>query len=228
MTQRYLFVAALVLLFVVPTLITAERLAAASLQSSYSHDTKGLEAQYQPFLKAFNKGQAPPYDKEFTAFILPDPSAWFGQYFEVMQIQALADEYEAKIAAWQKSEVTIKTKLWPSGTQFKVHCKAHPPTAPGFPPRQNAFQPKQPIPIEQFDVEFEADKLGARGGRSVSSLVNMVWVDGAYRYVGGGAYPFWSMPDSAQQKKRNSSFLEFWPWRAIRTFLVFSSDGRSV
>lgn len=201
MTQRYLFVAGLVLLFAVPAMITAESFAAVPLSSSYSHDAKGLEAEYQPFLKAFNKGQAPPYDKEFTALTLPDPAGWFGQYFEMVQVQALVDDYEAKIAAWQKSDATIMTKLWPPGTHFKVHCKTHPPSAPGFPPRQNAYQPKESIPIEQFEVEFEADKIGARGGRSLSSLVNTVWADGAYRYVGGGAYPFWSMPDSAQQKK---------------------------
>jgi hypothetical protein len=201
MNQRCVFVACLVLLFGVPAVITGESLAAVSLPLGYSHDAKGVEAEYQPFLKAFNKGQAPPYDKEFADFILPDPSAWFGQYFEIGQVQALVDDYEAKIAAWQKSEVTIKLKLWPAGTHFKLHCKAHLPSDPGFPPRQNAYQPKQPIPIEQFEVRFEADKVGASGGTAISSLVSMVWVDGAYRYVGGGAYPFWSMPDRTQPKQ---------------------------
>jgi hypothetical protein len=201
MTQRCLFVVALALLFAVSALITAENFAAVALPSSYSHDAKGLEAEYQPFLKAFNKGQAPLYDKEFIAFNLPDPSAWFGQYFEMTQVKAVVDDYEAKIAAWQKSEFTILTKIWPPGTHFKVHCKTHTPSSPGFPPRQNALQPNKPIPIEQFEVEFEADKIGERGGRSLSSLVNMAWVDGAFRYFGGGAYPFWSMPDSPPQKK---------------------------
>lgn len=230
MTQRYLFVAGLVLLFAVPALISAESLGAVSLPSSYSHDAKGLEAEYQPFLKAFNKGQVPPYDKEFAAFIRPDRSAWFGQYFEMTQVQALVDDYEAKIALWQKSEVTIKTKLWPPGTHFKVHCKAHLPSDPGFPPRQNAYQPKQPIPIEQFEVAFEADKVGARGARSASTLVNMVWVDGAYRYVGGVSYPFWSMPDSAQLKKprefRSSSFGR--GEQSACSFLAFNSGRRTV
>jgi hypothetical protein len=230
MTQRYLFVAGLVLLFAVPAVITAESLAAVSLPSSYSQDAKWLEAEYQPFLKAFNKGQAPSYDKEFTDFILPDPSAWFGQYFEIRQVQALVDEYEAKIAAWQKSEATIKTKIWPPGTHFQVHCKAHPPSAPGFPPRQNAYQPKQPIPIEQFEVEFEADKQGARGGRAMSSLVNMVWVDGAYRYVGGGACPFWSMPDRAQPKESQSFCSSNFGLgeQSARSFLASSSGRRRV
>ena len=72
-----------------------------------------------------------------------------------------------------------------------------------FPPHQNAYQPSKPIAMEQFEVEFEADKTGD-GGRSASALVNTVWADGAYRYVGGGAYPFWSMSDSSPQKSRNS------------------------
>jgi len=99
--QRYLIWAGLVSLLAVPALITTESFAAVALPSGYSQDAKGLEAEYQPFLKAFNKGQAPPYDKEFAAFILPDPSGWFGQYFEMAQVQAVVDDYEAKIAAWQ-------------------------------------------------------------------------------------------------------------------------------
>ena len=201
MRQGYLFVAGFVLLSAVPGLISGNNFAAASLPSSYSHDAKGLEGEYQPFLKAFNKGQAPPFDKEFEALRLPDPPGWFGQYFEMEHVQALVGDYEAKIAAEQKSLVTIMTKLWPSGTHFKVHCKTHPPFPPGFAPRQNAYQPKTPIPIEQFEVEFEADKMGERGGRSMSSLVNTVWAGGAYRYLGGGAYPFWSTPDRLEKEK---------------------------
>jgi hypothetical protein len=201
MRRSYLFFAGFVLLSAVPVAVPANNFAAASLSSSYGHDAKGLEEEYQPFLKAFNRGQAPPFDKEFTALTLPDPPRWFGQYFEMEQVQALVDDYEAEVAAEQKSLITIMTKLWPSGTKFKVHCKIHPASPPGLPPRQNAYQPKKPIPIEQFDVELQADKMGTRGGSSMSFIVNTVWEDGAYRYVGKGAYPFWSMPDSSQQQK---------------------------
>lgn len=201
MRRGNLLAAGLVLLSAVPVLITANSFATMPLPSGYSHDAKGLETEYQPFLTAFNNGQAPPFDKEFTTLTLPDPTGWFGQYFEMEQVQALVDDYEAEIAAEQKSLFTMMTKVWPSGTHFKVHCKTHPPSPPGLPPRQNAYQPKKPIPVEQFEVEFEADKLGARGGRSLTLLVNAVWADGAYRYVGKGAYPFWSMRDSSQQQK---------------------------
>ena len=119
MMQRCLFVAGMVLLLAAPTIITAESFASVPLPSRYSHDAMGLEAEYQSFLKAFNKGQAPPYDKEFTALILPDPTGWFGRYFEMVQVRAVVDDYEAKITAWQKSEVTIMTKIWPPRSAFQ-------------------------------------------------------------------------------------------------------------
>ena len=31
-----------------------------------------------------------------------------------------------------------------------------------FPPHQNAYQPSKPIAMEQFEVEFEADKIAWR------------------------------------------------------------------
>jgi hypothetical protein len=201
MRLGYLVVAGLILLSAFPALTTANRSAAVLFASGYRHDAKGLEAEYQPFLNAFNKGQAPPFDKEFAALTLPDATEWFGEYFETEHVQALVDDYQAEVAAEQKSLFTIMTKVWPSGTHFKVHCKPQPPFPAEFQPRQNAYEPKKAVPVEQFQVEFEADKLGAKGGRSVSNLVNTVWADGAYRYLGKGAYPFWSMPDTPAQKK---------------------------
>jgi hypothetical protein len=197
MRLGYLVVAGLILLSASPALTIANRSVAVSFASSYRQDAKGLEAEYQPFLNAFNEGQAPPFDKEFAALTLPDPAGWFGQYFETEHVQALVDDYEAEIAAEQKSLFTIMTKFWPSGTHFKVHCKLHPPSPARFQPRQDAYEPKKAIPVEQFDVEFEADRPGTKNGRSMSILVNTVWTDGAYRYVGKGAYPFWSMPDAS-------------------------------
>jgi|SRR6266403_2655849 hypothetical protein len=201
MRLGYLVVAGLMLL-TVSLRFTTVSTSAVSFASHYSHDAKGLEAEYQPFLDAFNKGQAPPFDKEFSTLTIPDPTLWFGEYFETEQVQALVDDYKAEVAAEQKSRFTIMTKLWPSGTHFKVHCKPHPPSPAGFQPRQNAYQPKKAVSIEQFNVEFEANKPSMNGGgRSMSILVNTVWVDGAYRFVGKGAYPFWSMPDTPAQRR---------------------------
>src|ERR1700722_2307980 len=194
----YLIVAGSILLY---ALTIATRSIPISFASNYRQDAKGLEAEYQPFVNAFNKGQAPPFDKEFATLSLPDPAEWFGQYFETEHVQALVDDYDAEVAAGQKSLFTIMKKIWPLGTHFKVHCKPHPPSPAGFQPRQDAYEPKKAVPVEQFDVEFEADRLGTNGGRSMSSLVNLAWEDGAYRELAGGAYPFWSMPDTPAHKR---------------------------
>ena len=171
-----------------------------SFASDYSRNAKGLEGEYQSFLDAFNKGQTPPFDKEFSALTIPDPALWFGEYFETEQAPALVDDYKAEVVK-EKALFSFMTTFWPSGTHFKVHCKPHRPSPARFPPRQNAYEPKKPVLIEQFNVEFEANKPSIKGGSSMSFLVNTVWIDGAYRLVGEGTYPFWAMPETPAQRR---------------------------
>jgi hypothetical protein len=65
-------------------------------------------------------------------------------------------------------------------------------------PRRDAIAPRSSIPVEQFVCEFDpTPKL--KYGR-FSMFVNYVYVDGAFRYVGTGAYPFWSMTDASPKK----------------------------
>jgi hypothetical protein len=51
--------------------------------------------------------------------------------------------------------------------------------------------PISEVSVEQFDVKVTSEQ-----GRSMSTLENYVYVEGAVRYLGKGAYPFWSMPDA--------------------------------
>ncbi|HMI52830.1 MAG TPA: hypothetical protein VK525_15065 [Candidatus Saccharimonadales bacterium] len=197
----YLVVTSLMLLPVSPRIATIGPYS-LSFASDYSRDAKGLEGEYQPFLDALNKGQTPPFDKEFSSLTIPDPALWFGEYFETEQVQALVDDYKAEVAK-EKLISTFMTKFWPSGTHFKVHCKPHRPSSAKFPPRPDAYEPKKEISIERFEVEFKSDKpsLSHEHSYSMSFSVNVVWVDGAYRYLGGGAYPFWAMPETLEQRR---------------------------
>ena len=172
---------------------------AAPLPEGYTQDAKGIEQEYQPFLNAFNAGTAQP-EQKLTALSLPDPNAWFSQYFDPSQVAGLVNDYAALTAAHQRSYLTIMKSFWPSGTHFEVHCESHPITPPSFPPRENAYQPNKPVPIVQFDVTLVADRVGTLGGNTASSLINVVWLDGAYRFLGKGAYPFWSMPKHISRK----------------------------
>jgi len=53
--------------------------------------------------------------------------------------------------------------------------------------------------VEQFNIEFQEKDLAKR----FSFLGNFVYVDGAFRYVGKGALPFWSMPDANDPAKQH-------------------------
>ena len=57
--------------------------------------------------------------------------------------------------------------------------------------RADAVLPSTPVAIQAYQIKFIA-----QNGKTFSELSNFVDVDGTYRYVGGGAYPFWSMPEN--------------------------------
>ena len=80
--------------------------------------------------------------------------------------------------------------------RFHVHCKPpdHDPTK-RISPRRDSMLPHKQVAVEQFEVKMAADEK-----LRFSFLGNNVYVDRAYRYVGKGAYPFWSMPDATREK----------------------------
>jgi hypothetical protein len=87
----------------------------------------------------------------------------------------------------------------PPGTRFRVRCKLpHADPTMRISPRPDAILPSAAMSVEQFVTEFDSiPKI--KNGR-FSLVVNYVYADGAFRYVGKGAYPFWSAPDVAPTK----------------------------
>jgi len=74
----------------------------------------------------------------------------------------------------------------------------HPDPTTRISPRPDAILPSVQIPVEQFVTEF--DPIPKMKNGRFSLVVNYVYVDGAFRYVGKGAYPFWSAPDEPPTK----------------------------
>jgi hypothetical protein len=168
--------------------------ASAHPKEGYSHDAKGLEKQYDPFLKVLSKKDAASINEKYKIFLIPDQAKWFATYFKKEDVEQLGWDHEAENENEKKSLITI-TNLVGRGARFHAHCK-HPPDAQGrLAPRTDAFVPLQPVPVEQFEVEFVSDN-----GKRFSILGNFVYVDGAFRFMGKGAYPFWSMPDTTAPK----------------------------
>lgn len=167
---------------------------AASSSASYSQDAKGLQKQLEPLIKAWGKHDSKAIDESCKTFALPEPTAWFGKYFAKEQVQQLVWDDEAEVnnfktvtpgmmdilAKWQKFHVKVSRSDASSATKLQ--------------PRADAVVPVTPVPVEQFTITFTAEK-----GMSMSVLSNFIYVDGAYRYVGKGAYPFWLMPDASRK-----------------------------
>jgi hypothetical protein len=159
---------------------------------TYKHEVRGLEKQFGPFLKAVSNGEPDRLKASFAEFALPAPDVWFGEYFTRDQIQQLVWDNEAELDAYRNSTATLLRRFFPP--PYWVHCKLETHISTDIKPRAEAVQPITPVPIEQYTITFS----GANG-HSMTQLANFVYVDGAFRYVGKGAYPFWSMPDESRK-----------------------------
>jgi len=161
--------------------------------AAFSHDAKGLESQYQPFLDAFAAVKPAESHQALAVFALPHPADWFAQYFAKDQVEQLVRQNESELNAYEQALLRSMAAV-PPGTRFRVRCKLpHANPTMRISPRPDAILPSAAIPVEQFVTEFDSTPKMKNGRFSL--VVNYVYVDGAFRYVGKGAYPFWSAPD---------------------------------
>jgi hypothetical protein len=163
-------------------------------QTTYSQDARGLEQEFEPFLAAYAGGDGASQDKAFTIFAIPEAGNWFAKYFAPADVEQLGWDYEAEVDTYKKSLINVM-QTWGSAKRFHAHCKPKDLISrTGLQPRADAVKPAQQVLVEQFEVEFVSE-----GGQRFSELSNLVYANGAYRYVGKGAYPFWSMPDATRK-----------------------------
>jgi hypothetical protein len=170
----------------------------ADAPAAFSHDAKGLENQHQRFLDAFAAVKPAEFHQALAIFSLPNPSDWFAKYFPRDQVEQLVQQNESELNAYEQALLRSMAAV-PPGTRFRVRCKLpHPDPTMRISPRPDAILPSAAIPVEQFVTEF--DPIPKMKTGRFSLVVNYVYVDGAFRYVGKGAYPFWSAPEEPPKK----------------------------
>jgi hypothetical protein len=172
------------------------RLEAVPPTEKYTQDAPGLGKEFEPFLEAYSKGDVAAQDQTIPVFRMPDAKAWFGQYFQAEDVEQLVWDDEAAVRFLGKS-LPRGMDMLARGARFHANCEPRAVRKDGpVKPRANSMNPVRDVAVEQFDIELRAEGSEKR----FSFLGNFVYVDGAYRYVGGGALPFWSMPGGTHPK----------------------------
>ena len=165
---------------------------------AFSHDAKGLESEYQPFLDSFAAVKPAEFHTAIATFALPNSADWFAKHFLQDDVPQLDKNYESELSAYEQGLLKSMASV-PPGTRFHVRCTVpHPDPTIHMQPRPGASVPVADIAVEHFVCEFNPAPKQKHG--RFSMYVNYVYVDGAFRYVGKGAYPFWSAPDEAPTK----------------------------
>src|SRR5246127_586886 len=94
----------------------------AGAPAAFSHDSKGLESQYQPFLDAFAAVKPAEFHAALAVFALPNPADWFAKYFAKDQVEQLVRLNESDLNAYEQALLRSMAAV-PPGTRFRVRCK---------------------------------------------------------------------------------------------------------
>ena len=167
-----------------------QRAATAPNPETYKQDAQGLEKQFEPFLKAYQKGDDKGMDESFAAFRLSKPKEWFGNYFSAEDAAKLVAVYDREVSDAESSLIEDMNRADP-GSRFRARCEPRgesgevQDSSGGY-----GLRPVKPIAVEQFRLEFRSGSHNQK----FSFIANFVYADGAYRFVGGGGAAFWAKP----------------------------------
>src|ERR1700688_3350817 len=64
---------------------------------TYKQNGQGLEKQFEPFLKAYQRGDDKGMDESFAVFRIPKAKEWFGNYFSAEDAAKLVSIYDREM-----------------------------------------------------------------------------------------------------------------------------------
>jgi hypothetical protein len=161
---------------------------------TYKQNEQGLEKQFEAFLKAYQRGDDKGMDAGFALFRLPKSQEWFGDHFSAEDATTLVASYDREMSDAEASLIEDMNKADP-GSRFRVRCEARGDGGAGQGSTGGyGFKPVKAIAVEQFRLEFRSGSHDQK----FSFISNFVYVDGAYRFVGGGGVAFWAKPGAGR------------------------------
>jgi len=166
--------------------IPLQRAASASAGDTYKQNEQGLEKQFDAFLKAYHKGDDKGMEEGFAVFRIPKAKEWFADHFSAEDAAQLSGAYDKQVTDAQNSLIDDLNTADP-GSKFHLRCESRGEVASGTGKGgSGGIQPVKPVQVEQFVMEFVSGN-----GKKFLFIANFVYLDGAYRFVGGGGGPFW-------------------------------------
>jgi len=151
---------------------------------TYKQSADGLAKEFDSFLKAYHKGDDTGMEQAFSVFRIPNAKQWFAEHFSAEDAARLGAAYGQKTTDAMNSLIEDMNQAG-AGNKYSLHCEARGDVPPSG--KEDAAHPVQPIRVEQFVMEFQASSTRQK----FLFIANFVYVDGAYRFVGGGGGPFW-------------------------------------
>ena len=154
---------------------------------TYKQNEQGLEKEFDGFLKAYHKGDDAGMTQAFAIFGIPKAKEWFADHFAAEDVARMSAAYDKQITDGQNALIEDMNRADP-GSKFHLRCESRGDVPSGSGKGgSGGIQPVKPVRVEQFVLEFE----GASNGQKFLFMANFVYMDGAYRFVGGGGGPFW-------------------------------------
>ncbi len=167
-------------------------LAAAQVRdTSYPDSPAGLQLQAQQALQAFFSGDRREFEASTRRFALPEPELWLGRAFGPQRGDAMAADYRKYFKAFQ-SGLARQLERWRDADEpsLQLWPVPEPPAGERVMPRPDAPTPREPVNVQRFRFV-----LRGRGTRSPAQWVDsFVYSQGAFRFIGPGAFPFWDHP----------------------------------
>ena len=157
----------------------------------YAHSANGFREQYGRIAEEFKQGDSEKAKKMLQAFRLPDARSWFSHNFEADKVPELLQRYEQAVGNFEAAfEETFKAAAQFNHFGVKIEPrKGEPKPSDRNPPdfKPGLFSPTQKIQFDRFAFRVRGDEAVP-----ISWEDTYVYLEGAFRFMGGGAYPFWT------------------------------------
>ena len=182
------------------SLLLASAAGLAAQDKSLPDSPKGFEKQYKLVVDAYKKGDNAALEAGLQGFAIPQ--LWFTDTFGPEEGQELASTYAGQFEDFRlhvsrslklaEDLISQRYKLRPTDlvVETSLSKNVNPNPAPKPPPDSVLSLPA----LERFETRAGASLRG-QAQWTTSWMDSFVYLEGRFRFLGRGAYPFWDAAD---------------------------------